>query len=184
MTDDELAVAIQAEFARLGLDWERAPFDIVNATTDDERDADRSDDLFLAHLRGLSSGATWREVYVDLPAHWDLEDPQTWSVPYHPLGPLDYPVLPTGPALLLAWPVTLDEGCLDRLCARATAAAFRVHATWFLSLSTPFPERLAYVVLPHDTTDATFAAFQAFVAADIEARVWSICRTGRERYHA
>jgi hypothetical protein len=183
MTDDELVVAIQTEYARLGLDWERAPVEVVNATTEDEPNADRSDDLFLAHLRRLEPGATWRDVF-DLPAHWDLDDPQTWSVPYHPLGPLDHQVLPTGPALLLAWPATLDDGCLDRLCARATAAAFHVHAAWFVPLSRPFSERLAYVVLPHDTTAAILAAFQAFVDADVEARVWAVHRTGRERYQA
>lgn len=181
MTKDELAVAIKAEFARLGLDWERMPFDLVNATTGVAHKRDPSDDPLLAHLRRLAPGATWREVF-DLPAHWDLDDQQTWSVPYHPLGPLDYQALPTGPALLLAWPAAVNDDCLDRMCVRAAAATFHVHAAWWIDVSGPSPERFAFVVLSHDTTDAALADFEAFVATDGEARVCGVHRTGREPY--
>jgi len=54
---------------------------------------------FLAHLRGLKSGATWHDVFPDMPKHWVAGKPETWTRLYRPLGPFDYQELPTGPAI-------------------------------------------------------------------------------------
>ena len=99
MTDDALAAAIQAELARIGLDSSRAPFDMVTAEVGNVREAARAEDAFLLHLKSLRPGAAWRDVFVDLPTHWDIDDPQTWTIPFRPLGPLDYQAPPVGPAL-------------------------------------------------------------------------------------
>jgi len=34
---------------------------------------------FLARLRSMAPGVTWRDVFPDLPAHWEPGKPETWT---------------------------------------------------------------------------------------------------------
>ncbi len=58
-----------------------------------------AEEEFLSHLRELAVGATWRDVFPDLPEHWDLADPDSWTYPQRSLGPFDYPSPPRGSAV-------------------------------------------------------------------------------------
>lgn len=93
---------IEAEFARLGLRNEDIPggglaFSGQDAVED-----------FLAHLRSLPSAATWRDVFPDLPAHWDVDDPETWTMPERCLGPFDFPEPPRGSAVFASMDIRGD----------------------------------------------------------------------------
>jgi hypothetical protein len=81
------------EFKRLGLDEAMCPYDGM-ATSGGAAEA-----KFLSHLRELAVGATWRDVYPDIPEHWDLADPDTWTYPERALGAFDYPSPPRGSAV-------------------------------------------------------------------------------------
>ena len=92
MDDDAPRAALQAEFDRLGLKLE----DFPGGGMASERGALKD---WLLELRSLKPGVGWRDAVPDLPAHWEPGSPETWTTPYHPLGPFDYPELPTGPAV-------------------------------------------------------------------------------------
>jgi len=168
---------ILIELARLGLDVSTSP--VGGLVTGDAESAA----AFVARLRAMEVGVTWRDVFPDLPAHWDVEDPETWTMPYRPIGAFDYPTLPTGPALHVSWPKSIDDACLDRLVAGARAHGFRVYGAGFLTISNPdWPTRNAHVILCHDTTPDELDACWGWIDAESEATTRGISRTGEETY--
>jgi len=58
-----------------------------------------AEEEFLAHLAAVAVGATWRDVFPDMPEHWDLTDPISWTYPERSLGPFDYADPPRGSAV-------------------------------------------------------------------------------------
>ena len=168
---------ILRELARVGLDLASSP---VNALSTADADHARA---FLAHLCALSPGATWRDVFPDLPAHWDLADPDTWTYPYRPMGAFDYPTLPTGPAVHVTWPKSVDAACLDRVLSQARAAGFLVYGGGFAVITNPeWPTRNAHVILVSDTTLDELFRFQDWIDAHADATCVGISRTGEESY--
>lgn len=119
------------ELRRIGLDEASSPYGGM-ASNSDEAVAQ-----FLAHLRALPVGATWRDVHPDIPEHWDLDDEETWTEPYRPLGSFDYPTLPCGPAVLIRMPRGSTEADLSRLSAEAADEGWDVTALDMCRLKTP-----------------------------------------------
>jgi hypothetical protein len=58
-----------------------------------------AENALLSHLQQLAPGATWRDVFPDMPAHWDLHQPDSWTYPERALGSFDYPNPPRGSAV-------------------------------------------------------------------------------------
>jgi hypothetical protein len=88
------------EIERLRLDEDMCPYAGMASA------GEQAEEEFLAHLRTLVPGATWRDVFPDMPAHWDLDDPDTWTSPIyqHALGTFDYPNPPRGIAVFAGLP--------------------------------------------------------------------------------
>ena len=177
MRDPAPDSSILRELARLGLDLESSPVGALS-TADAE-----SANALLSRLSSLAPGATWRDVFPDLPAHWNLANPDTWTYPYHPIGAFDYPTLPTGPAVHVSWLRSVDEACLDRVLAHARAAGFRVYGGGFAVITNPdWPTRNAHLILAHDTTPEEVWHFQAWIDAHSDATCVGISRCGDESY--
>lgn len=129
------------ELDRLGLTESTCPYAGM-ATGSDAAAAH-----FLTHLQRLEVGATWRNVFPDMPEHWDLDDPKSWTNPSErlPLGAFDYPNPPRGTAIIV-----IPDSRQD--IAAVTAAVDGVHALGIpvfgagLVLDRGAPH--AYVVLP------------------------------------
>jgi hypothetical protein len=84
---------INAEFARLRLRPEDMPgggLAFANQHAVDE---------FLSHLRTLSPGAAWHDVFGGLVTDGELDDAESLDDPGYPLGPFDYPDAPRGSAI-------------------------------------------------------------------------------------
>jgi len=64
--------ALRAELERLGLNTDTMPGGglALGAGTIEP---------FLLRLKGMSPGVTWRDVFPDLPAHWEDGKPETWT---------------------------------------------------------------------------------------------------------
>ncbi|MCO4098171.1 MAG: hypothetical protein HEQ38_02010 [Gemmatimonas sp.] len=111
-------------------------------------------------MSALPVGATWRDVYPDIPKHWDLADEETWTSPYRPLGSFDYPTVPCGPAVLIRLPLGSTDSDLSQLAAEAAVENWIVYGSGFVPIENPeFPDRLAYVVLHVATTELQYYAF-------------------------
>ena len=115
-----------AELDRIGLDEEMCPYGGMVSGNDDAKEE------FMRHLRSLAAGATWRDVYPDIPTHWDLGDPDSWTYPYRPIASFDYQTLPTGPVCMAAFPVDAPDAALDDILTDARDAGFRVYGAGFL----------------------------------------------------
>ena len=114
--------AMDAELARLGLDLADSPYGVLGG------DGPDAAARFLARLRALRAGATWRDVFPDMPAHWVPGRPETWTKPYRPYGPFDYPAPPAGPSLLVVWDGPAAAGPRhDALVQRAQEADWPVY---------------------------------------------------------
>lgn len=85
------------ELARIGLAEQTSPYAGIAIGSD------AAAAQFLSHLQQLDVGATWRDVFPDMPAHWDLDDRNTWTDPTEraPLGSFDYPDSPRGTAIVV-----------------------------------------------------------------------------------
>lgn len=95
MNQTELNEAVQQQIHRLGLNPEHNPY-MVAGTLEGMAE-------FVAKLKALEPGVTWRDVFSDIPAHWDLEDPDTWTEAFEPYGPFDYQQLPAGAAVMVSY---------------------------------------------------------------------------------
>ena len=76
---------IEAEFERLRLRVEQLPYQAIAASMSGG---------FLDHLRSLAPGATWHDVFPDLPSNWRPGD--QLEFPDRPIGPFDQPDPPRG----------------------------------------------------------------------------------------
>ena len=92
-------VAFEAELDRLGLSLTQLPGLII--------ENDHSASALLERLRSLPPGATWQQVFPDMPAGLGPLAALTRPRPYRPLGPWDHPTLPTGPAIHVIWQKTI-----------------------------------------------------------------------------
>ena len=146
--------AYRRELRRIGLREASSPYGGMASGSDE------ACEQFLAHLKSLPVGASWRDVHPDIPSHWDLDDESTWTVPYRPLGPNDYPAPPCGPAVMVHYPLDASDADLSALCVEAAAHGFTVYGSGFLPISNPsWSDRLAYVVLDVATTEQQFQGF-------------------------
>ena len=177
MDDRQLLAQCAVEFARLGLRLDHCPYDGL-ATDGGEAAAH-----FMQRLRALPSPSTWRAVFPDLPAHWDLDDPESWTVPYRPIGTFDYPTLPTGPVVMISWPTAPGDDALRQLHSEARTAGYRIHGAGWVSNSNPaFLRRPARVVLDRTSTDADLHAFTDWIEAHPVARFDGVSRGIAERF--
>ena len=146
------------EVRRIGLDEESSPYAGMAS------DSDEAEVQFLAHVSALPVGATWRDVYPDIPKHWDLADEETWTYPYRPLGSFDYPTLPCGPAVLIRLPLGSTDDDLAQLSATAAVEEWIVYGSGFVPIENPdWPDRLAYVVLGVATTESQYYEFTTWL---------------------
>jgi hypothetical protein len=154
VTDERaLWAQVAAEFERLGLNLDESPYQSFAA----ERGAAQR---FIEGLRRLQPGVTWRDVFPDMPDHWVLGRPETWTRPYHPLGPYDYQELPTGPAVHVQWRKDTPRECLAALLAAARDAGWRVHGGGFIEIGNPgWPTIDAMVILERGTSEETLYQF-------------------------
>ena len=113
MSEGDSRAQIEAEFLRLDLRPENIPGGGLAFSGQEAIDG------LLAHLRSLQKGATWRDVFPDTPAHWDVDDPDTWTMPEYCLGPFDFPDAPRGGAVFASLDLAADV-------AAGTAALERV----------------------------------------------------------
>ncbi len=154
-----MSYSIFSEFERLGLAYEESPYQGLAFGPGGEQD-------FLAHLRRLGPGATWRDVFPDMPAHWVLGRPETWTEVYEPLGAFDYPHPPAGPAFLVGW---TEPGASARHAALVQHAR---EAGWPIYGGAATPERQAggvddigFIVLERGTPDDVIARFHDWILA-------------------
>jgi hypothetical protein len=154
------------ELRRIGLDEARSPYGVM-ASGSDETVVE-----FLAHVSTLPVGATWRDVYPDIPTHWDLADEETWTSAYRPLGPFDYPTLPCGPAVLIRLPDESTEDVLAQLSAAAALEGWVVYGSGFVPIENPdWPDRLAYVVLDAATTEPRYYEFASWIESRLAVKL-------------
>ncbi len=168
-------VEIEAEFNRLSLHSDDIPGGGLAIGGDEALQQ------FLAHLRGLSPGATWRDVLPDLPEHWYIDDPESWTFPYHPIGPFDYPRLPAGPVIMTSCGVEHDESIVRRVIDDARVAGFAIYGAGIAGeMSGETRERLIRIVMEHGTTEEPLSAFTQWIAARDDLRFDGVSR-GIER---
>jgi hypothetical protein len=170
------AELVFAELERLGLDSREIP---GLAFGDGEEGVER----FLAHIRSLAPGVTWREVLPDLPAHWILGEPETWTVPYAPFGPYDYAELPTGPAIHLIWDGAQDPGWIGRLLTGAGAAGWPVYGGGPAPGTDAATTRHAFIVLERSVSREMVDGFVEWASAQPSLSVATVARQGEEIYY-
>lgn len=171
--EDSWPSQIMSELMRIGVDLGSLP----------EMSFELDEPGLLERLQSLPVGATWRDVIPHLPAHWDMDDPTTWTIPYLPLGPADYQVLPTGPAILLEWPRTTDPTVLNALVEDAVKASWPIYAGWWMnSDALHMPTSHAYVVLTRDASEEQVHGFLQWLHTRADVQVSAVPRTGAERW--
>ncbi len=103
------------ELNRLGLDEAMCPYDGMASS------GSAAEEEFLSHLRGLAVGATWRDVFPDMPELWDPAHPDSWTYPQRSLGAFDYPSPPRGSAVFASLDshgdVTAGTAALDGIAS-------------------------------------------------------------------
>ena len=173
---DSPKTAFLAELARLGLALETFPGGGLAGDT-------RALPQLLAHMRSLMPPVTWHDVFPDLPAHWVTGRPETWTVPYKPLGTFDYQAPPTGPAIHVIWPDDTDRARLDDLLISARHAGHSVHGAGVLDAATAAGHALhAYVVLQRGTDRNSLDAFLEWLEGQRRVELASVFRLGDEQY--
>lgn len=169
---------IMAELGRLGLDTARAPFGVLSEGADLRGLAS-----VLAHLRTLDPGATWHDVFPDLPKHWLPGHPDTWTSPYLPRGPYDYQELPTGPAILVIQDTASEDwGWVTSLAAEARAAGWPVYGAGPAPSGTTVVPGYAYVVLERGTSEDVTWGVAQWVDSRAGLTLGGVSRTGAEEY--
>jgi hypothetical protein len=175
-SNDEIRKAMDAEFERLGLDAHDIPGGGLAGSAD-------GIELLLRHLRALSPGATWREVFPDLPAHWLPGRPETWTRPYRPLGTYDYQELPTGPVAHVLWDGPGSPSQLDELIAAACTAGWPIHGAGLVAISNPeWTTVHAMIVLERGSTVDQLHEFATWLDACPGIRYAGSHRLGTEKY--
>jgi hypothetical protein len=175
MADSEadLRPQLTAELERLALRWEDLPgggFMVGSGGLQ----------AFIAHLQKFEPGVTWRQVLPDLPSHWEVAKPETWTAPYRPLGPFDYQQLPTGPVIHVAWHKDGPER-LEELVGQGRAAGWRIYGAGVLP-APPNSEYHALVVLERGTSEDDLLRFGAWLDKHPDFAVAGFVRLGTEKY--
>ena len=164
------------ELDRLGLDEDMCPYGGMASNSDD------AVARFLNHLRSLAHGATWRDVFPELPAHWDLDDTESWTYPYRPMDTFDYQSLPTGPVCMAAFALASPDEELHILLADARIAGFQIHGAGYIVIQNPdWPDRPIRIVLNHSTTEAELFRFIAWLEARPDVSFDGVSRGVDER---
>ncbi len=164
------------EFKRLGLDYRDLPGLAIG-------DSDEDAAAFLAHLRDLEPGATWHDVFPNLPAHWVPGKPETWTHPFTPFGPYDYQELPVGAAVLVGWEPGTDPACLSAFVDRSRAAGFAIYGAGFWGpIGSPEDMCNAMIIFDRDAGPAAVDHFWAWVDAQGDMALHWFARSGRETY--
>jgi hypothetical protein len=174
--EESLETAILTELERLGLSPETIPGGGLAGDT-------RGITQLLARMRSLVPPVTWHDVLPDLPAHWVSGRPETWTVPYRPLGPFDYQALPTGPAIHVTWPHDTDRACLAELMINARHAGHLLHGAGVRDEATPAGHALhAYVVLQRGADSDSVDAFLEWLETQPLVELAGVSRRGDEEY--
>lgn len=170
----DMARAIFAEYERIGLRPEDSPSLAIGAGAEHD---------FLARLRSLPTGATWRDVFPEMPAHWVPGRPETFTGPYRPLGPYDYQELPTGPAVHVVWPTAIEASRLERLVMDARETGWPLYGGGLLESTNPeWRARHAILVLERGMSEDALLEFVAWLEQQSDITVAAVPRTGREEY--
>ena len=175
----QFLAAFDQELERLGLRRRDLPGLAVTG-------GEKALEEILTRLRSLSPGATWHDVFPDLPRDWISGRPETWITPYHPLGPWDYQELPTGQAVRVSYRGdAANRAWLESFIETARAAGWPIFGG-----GCPFENRTdrarrwedAIVVLDRGTDVVTFNQFLLWIDDQSSVRVSAVSRTGGERY--
>ncbi|HYW31302.1 MAG TPA: hypothetical protein VE869_07305 [Gemmatimonas sp.] len=129
------------ELERLRLDEDTCPYDGMASA------GEAAEEEFLSHVRQLAPGATWRDVFPDIPTHWDLDDPDSWTHPEddYALGAFDYPHAPRGSAVFAGLDSSLDLAAGTAAIEKVAALGIPIYgAGMVLDRGAPH----LYVVLP------------------------------------
>jgi len=119
MNSAELNEAVRRQMERLKLNPEHNPYMLAGTL---EGLAE-----FVSKLEALEPGVTWRDVFPDIPAHWNLEDDETWTERFEPYGPFDYQQLPAGAAVIVGY-ADLGAGTkFNALVERARATGYDMY---------------------------------------------------------
>jgi hypothetical protein len=138
---------------------------------------------FLAHLRGLEPGATWHDVFPDMPKHWVPGKPETWTRPYRPLGPYDYQELPTGPAIhVIRGAAPTDGEWLASLVIEARVAGWPVFGAGPAASGNRSHLGHAYIVLERGTDQDVTWAVAEWLNSRPNLELAGVPRTGNEEY--
>ena len=165
---------IAREFERIKLRLEDLPGLVINAGVEHD---------LLMRLRALPTGATWRDVFPEMPEHWVPDRPETWTKPYRPLGAFDYPELPTGPAVHVHWPKGADDSPLDDLVREARAAGWPVHGAGLIDKLQSGSRNLhAHIVLERDTDEETFEKFLAWLEERSDVEIATVVRPVGQKF--
>jgi hypothetical protein len=176
MASDEPGIeALEAELKRIGLTIDDLPGLVIGPKGIDD---------LIAHLRSLPSGATWRDVFPDLPSHWMPGQPDTWTTPYDPFGPYDYQELPTGPAVHIYWERAGDPVHLHELTAGARNANWPVYGAGLLADNAAWSTVHAMIVLARGTSEDCLHEFVLWLETQPGVRIAAIPRNGTEDYAA
>jgi hypothetical protein len=170
----ELRVQLDTELKRLGLRREDLPggglaFGLGGL------------EHFVARLKALAPGASWRDALPEIPPHWQGGRPETWTRPYRPYGLYDYQELPTAPAVHITW----TDGGADRLSHLVTAAraqGWHIFGGGLLPTRDGLPEYHAIIVMERGTTEKDLSDFVAWVDAQVGFSLAAIPRLGTEHY--
>jgi hypothetical protein len=165
---------IVLEFERIKLRLEDLPGLVINTGVEHD---------LLIRLRALPVGATWRDVFPEMPEHWVPGRPETWTKPYRPLGPFDYPALPTGPAVHVYWPHGRKKSPLDDLVREARKAGWPVHGAGLIDKPQSEARQFhAHIVLEHGTDEETFAEFLSWIEEQPQVEIAVITRPVNQKF--
>jgi hypothetical protein len=137
--------AVETELDRLGLSLRDLPALAFGSDADTE--------VFLTRLRSLSLGATWHDVFPDLPTHLATPREQWKNRTHRPLGPWDHPHPPATAVLHIGPSDEVTPVEATQLLADLQHVGLRVH-------SVGQPESVgpthAFVVMDQQTSEEDF----------------------------
>ena len=169
---------IAAEFDRLGLQASDFPASGLAIGGGPEGVA-----RFLRHVRTLQPGASWYDVFPDMPKHWIAGKPETWTDPYHPYGAYDYQALPSGPAIHVVHDLAVGEwGWVGALVAEARAAGWPVYGGGQVTSGASTLPGHAFIVLERGTPQDVTWAVADWIGERPHLQVAGVPRTGEEEY--
>jgi hypothetical protein len=138
---------------------------------------------YLADLRSMQPGVTWRDLFPDIPAHWEAGRPETWTSPYRPLGPFDHQELPTSFAVHIYWTPEGAPERLDELMREARRAGWPVYGAGIIPM---LPGRVndthAHVVLERGATEEQYFGLCDWLEQQPNVTIAVYSRNNREKY--